>query len=63
MNEQPRFYCNERVRKEGGDYTFEGDVRAIVHKRSGAVRYVVENDDGLLFIFSGEQLRRVVEAK
>jgi len=45
------------VRKEGGDFSFEGHVVSVVRKkRSGEIRYVVEDDRGLLFIFRGEQL-------
>lgn len=46
-----------RVRKEGGDYSYEGEVVGVIKKRSGKVRYVVENDDGLLFIFNEKQLK------
>jgi hypothetical protein len=46
------------VEKVGGDYTFRGFVVAVFNKRrSGEIRYVVENDDGVLHIFSGMQLR------
>lgn len=38
--------------KKGGDYKFAGEVRAVFTKKSGVVRYVVENDDGILHIFS-----------
>lgn len=49
---------NDYVEKVGGDYTFRGFVVAMFNKRrSGAVRYVVENDDGVLHIFSEAQLR------
>lgn len=47
----------DRVQKVGGDYQFDGEVRAIVRKRSGQTRYVVEDDHGLLFIFHGDNLR------
>jgi hypothetical protein len=46
----------DRVKKVSGDYTFEGVVVAAFAKKSGAVRYVVEDDRGLLFIFNGGQL-------
>lgn len=51
----------DRVIKDHGDYTFEGEVRAIVVKRSGQYRYVVEDDRGLLFIFSAYDLRVVLK--
>jgi len=50
------FQIYDRVIKDGGDYTFRGQVVAIFQKRSGAVRYVVENDDGILHIFSAANL-------
>jgi hypothetical protein len=53
------FNVGARVKKSSGDYTFEGEVRAIVCKRSGEVRYVVEDDRGLLMIMSAKQLERV----
>lgn len=55
------FAVGDRVEKTGGDYTFRGLVVAVFRKRSGAVRLVVENADGLLFIFSETQLRFVEE--
>lgn len=45
------------VEKIGGDYNYRGEIRGIVHKKNGATRYVVENSDGLLFIFNPTQLR------
>jgi len=50
------FQIYDRVIKDGGDYTFRGQVVAIFQKKSGAVRYVVENDDGILHIFSAANL-------
>lgn len=47
---------HDKVIKQGGDYTFEGTVVGIIKKLSGQVRYVVEDDRGLLFIFHGGQL-------
>lgn len=44
------------VSKTGGDYTFTGDIRAVFTKRNGVVRYVVENDDRVLHIFSAANL-------
>ena len=51
----------DRVMKVRGDYRFDGVVRAGFYKQSGAVRYVVENDDGVLHIFSRQQLTKVGE--
>lgn len=55
------FKLGDLVRKEGGDYRFEGYVVGVIRKRSGEIRYVVEDDRGLLFIFRGEQLVRASE--
>jgi hypothetical protein len=49
----------DTVEKVGGDYTFKGTVRAVLAKVSGAVRVVVENPDGVLFIFNPDNLRKV----
>lgn len=51
------FDVDDFVRKEGGDFSYEGHVIAVCKKRrSGEIRYVVENAAGMLFIFRGEQL-------
>lgn len=55
----------DRVRKTGGDYTFEGEVIALFHKRApsilspGPLRVIVEDDRGLLLIMNPNQLERV----
>jgi len=41
-----------KVKKVGGDYSYEGLVVAVVVKLSGRIRYVVEDDKGMLFIFN-----------
>lgn len=46
----------DRVRKVGGDYTFDGVIMSVFYKRSGVARFVVENDGGLLHIFSAQNL-------
>jgi hypothetical protein len=48
----------DRVIKDGGDYAFEGVVIAVFKKRSGAVRYAVEDDRGLVMIMNLQQLRK-----
>lgn len=48
---------NDRVEKVGGDYTFVGVIVAKFHKISGAVRFVVEDDRGVLHIYSEKNLR------
>lgn len=44
------------VRKVGGDYTFEGEVVASFTKKSGVRRYVVEDDRGVLHVYSAKNL-------
>lgn len=46
----------DKVWKHTGDYTFHGEIRAVLQKLSGKTRVVVENPDGILHIFSPEQL-------
>ena len=50
------FKVGDRVCKISGDYRFAGVVVAAFHKISGRARYVVENDDGLLHVFSAPNL-------
>lgn len=50
-----QFAIGTAVGKIGGDYRFDGHIRAIVVKSSGAVRYVVEDDRGILFIWRHDQ--------
>lgn len=51
------FEVGDRVEKVGGDYQFVGVVVAKFRKLSGAVRYVVEDDRGVLHIYSEKNLR------
>lgn len=44
------------VRKVGGDYKFDGVVVSVFWKLGGAVRFVVEDDRGILHIFSEKNL-------
>jgi hypothetical protein len=46
------------VEKCTGDYTFEGTVVGIVRKKSGEIRYVIEDDRGLLLIMNEKQIRK-----
>jgi len=48
----------DKVAKLGGDYTFEGTVVAAFPKLSGAMRYVVEDDRGVLHVYSAKNLRK-----
>ena len=42
----------DKVEKIGGDYQFKGQIVAAFKKISGVKRYVVEDDRGVLHIFS-----------
>ena len=60
MSEQilMKFVVGQRVVKEDEDSRFEGEVVAAFVKRNlKTLRYVVENDDGVLHIASERQLR------
>lgn len=49
----------DRVEKIGGDYTFKGIVVSVFQKTLGGTRVVVENEQGLLHIFSEKQLETI----
>lgn len=53
-----KFERGDKVKKVGGDYTYEGMVVSIITKRSGQTRYVVEDDRGMLFIFNENSLEK-----
>lgn len=55
MVNESDFQVGKRVVKSSGDYTFEGTIVAKFPKRSGAIRYVIEDDRGLLLIMSAKQ--------
>lgn len=52
------FEIGDAVIKTKGDYIFAGIVVAKFTKLSSAVRYVVENQDGILHIFSDASLEK-----
>jgi len=54
-----KFKLKDKVRKVGGDYKYEGVVAGIVYKKSGQIRYVVEDDRGMLFIFNEKGLEKM----
>lgn len=54
-----KYDVGNHVRKDSGDYTFEGRVVSRFTKRSGLIRYVVEDERGLLFIFNEYSLELV----
>lgn len=49
------------VEKVGGDYQFKGHIVAKFKKLSGAVRYVVEDDRGVLHVYSAKILKKASE--
>lgn len=51
------FKVGDSVSKIGGDYRFDGIVRSIFEKGSGAIRLVVEDDRGVLHIYSEKNLK------
>lgn len=51
--------ANDIVAKVGGDYRFEGHVLSVFKKLSGVTRLVVEDDRGVVHIFSPTQVRLV----
>jgi hypothetical protein len=53
----PEYAVGDAVEKVGGDYTFAGHVVARFLKRSGKVRFVVEDDRGVLHVYSAANLR------
>jgi len=48
----------DKVEKIGGDYTFVGIIVADFFKLSGARRFVVEDDRGVLHVYSEKNLKR-----
>lgn len=54
-----KFNIGDVVDKKGGDYSFTGVVVAAFQKQSGAWRYVVEDDRGLLLIHSENTIEKV----
>jgi hypothetical protein len=51
-----KFKIFDKVSKQGGDYSFDGTIVAAFVKLSGKERYVVEDDRGILHIFSENNL-------
>lgn len=45
-----------KVKKVTGDYKFEGIIVAVFEKLDGKIRLVVENQDGILHIYSEKNL-------
>lgn len=54
--EQKKFKLADRVYKPNG-YRFTSIIVSVFRKTTGEVRYVAENRDGILHIFSASQLK------
>jgi hypothetical protein len=50
------FKKGDKVSKQGGDYRFDGNIVGVFTKLSGEVRYCVEDDRGVLHIYSAKNL-------
>lgn len=59
MEPAPSLTTGDMVEKVGGDYTFVGRIVAVFTKIHGAWRFVVEDDRGVLHIYSEKNLRRL----
>ena len=53
------YKIGDKVEKTGGDYTFVGIVVSVFQKLSGQIRLVVEDDRGILHIYSEKNLKHV----
>ena len=51
----------DTVERVNSDYKFVGTVRSVFEKNSGLVRYVVEDDRGVLFIWNRKNFEKVSE--
>ncbi len=51
------YAVGDQVGKYVGDYVFEGEVRGVIYKKNGTIRYVVEDQRGILMIFAPGQLQ------
>lgn len=52
------FKTGDSVSKVGGDYRFDGIIRSVFKKGSGVIRLVVEDDRGILHIYSEKNLKK-----
>ena len=51
------YRIGDKVIKDKGDYTFEGVIVSAFYKIGGQPRYVVEDERGILHIYSAGNLR------
>lgn len=54
--EENMLFPGAMVSKTGGDYRFDGTVIGVFRKLSGVVRYAVEDDRGVVHIYSRKNL-------
>lgn len=54
---ESKYKVGDAVEKVGGDYQFEGTVVSVFTKLSGLVRLVVEDDRGVLHVYSEKNLK------
>lgn len=57
------FQIGDIVETDGGDFIFKGMIVATFRKRHGAVRYVVEDDRGILRIHSARTIKLLEKGK
>ena len=57
MTKENSYFVGDKVSKVGGDYTFDGTVVSIFPKLSGATRVVVEDDRGVLHVYSEKNIK------
>jgi len=57
------FKVGDQVEKVGGDYQFKGTVVSVFKKLSEKIRYVVEDDRGVLHVYSAKNLKLDVKAQ
>ena len=56
---EPKLNMGVYVEKTKGDYKYKGTIVCIFYELTGALRYCVEDDRGLLFIFNEKSLELV----
>ena len=59
MTQESTIKIGDKVKKITGDYKFEGTIVAEFAKIDGKIRYVAENSDGILHIYSAKNLAKI----
>lgn len=52
----PEYQIGDMVEHVSHDSTFLGEIRAVFRHTNGAWRYVLQNSDGILHLYSGRTL-------